>query len=451
MKRTCLISSALALSVLAPTLASAEPAILYIPTEAVTLRPTSMAPCGSAVNSALGCGGASEETEEPPYDDAAALTTAMSDALATYDVLVTNTRPPEYISYTMLLASEEPAEKSESFTCAFGSINCSARQRNDIISTSGTTMFCMDPEVTHAALYAFGRTSGLEGITNPEDYMNYVPDYTTPPTGYQDVCSDRVQQFQINDDGDQVMVPFECTSVDHFECPDGANMEPGQNSHQDLLLVYGERLSDTDAPVLANIVPENGAVLNEGDDLALDVDITDADTVVGARWIVSSPALMDAGIEGGTLSQCTNDVCDANWDDATPLKATDSDWAFTLAGLPRGEYTITLEAADYHGNVAETVTVMVTIEGGGTDETAGPADTGADETAGPADTGNDSSVFTSGQATDDGDDTEGGTGAVDDGADGCSCRTSSIPGQTPGGAVLMFLGLMGLGAMRRRW
>ena len=37
MKRTCLISSALALTVLAPTVASAEPAILYVPTEPVTL------------------------------------------------------------------------------------------------------------------------------------------------------------------------------------------------------------------------------------------------------------------------------------------------------------------------------------------------------------------------------------------------------------------------------
>ena len=40
MKRTCLISCALTAAVLAPASASAEPGILYIPTEAVTLRPT---------------------------------------------------------------------------------------------------------------------------------------------------------------------------------------------------------------------------------------------------------------------------------------------------------------------------------------------------------------------------------------------------------------------------
>src|SRR5688572_24338833 len=90
MKRTCLISSALALTVLAPTMASAEPGILYIPTDPITLLPTGVAPC-SGVNSALGCGGVDAETEIAPYSDAAGLTTAISDAVAEYDVLVTNT------------------------------------------------------------------------------------------------------------------------------------------------------------------------------------------------------------------------------------------------------------------------------------------------------------------------------------------------------------------------
>jgi MYXO-CTERM domain-containing protein len=446
MKRTCLISSALALTVLAPVAASAEPAILYIPTDPITLLPTGMAPCGSGVNSALGCGGVDAETEIPPFAGAADLTTAMSDALVAYDVLVTNTRPPEYISYVMLMADDQPNDMSQSFTCTSTGINCAALQRNDLAFTFGTTMNCMDPDVTHAALYAFGRVSGLEGVVNPEDWMNYIPDYTVPPMGYQDVCSDRTNQQGFDDEGNQVSLPLECTSLDHVECPDGMNGEPQQNSHQDLLLYYGARTEDTEAPVLSNILPADATVLMQGDDLTVDVDIMDADPAVGVRWVIASPALMDAGVEGGALSQCTNDVCDGNWPDAMPLKATDSDWAFTLAGLPAGEYTITLEAADYHGNVAEMVTIMVTIEGGATD--TGSVDTGADTTAGPMDTGNDSSVFTTGQESSGGDDDGTGTGSNDDGGGGCSCRTT---GHGPGGAVLMLLGLVGLGAMRRRW
>lgn len=450
MKRTCLISSALTLSMLAPALASAEPAIVYVPTETVTLTPLNTPPCGSGINSALGCGGVSMAagvTDIDPYDGAAALITAMTDALEVYDVLVTDVRPPVYVPYLMLMPSDDPAEMSMSFTCTSAGINCSSRQRNDMLFTLGTTVNCMNPEITHAALYAFGRASGLEGVDNPDDYMNYVPDYTTPPMGFMDACADRVNQMGFNDQGNPIVQQLECTSLDHFECPDDADGDPGQNSHQDLLSYYGERTEDTEAPVFSNIVPEDGAVLAAGDPLTIDVDIADAETVLGVRWTISSPALMDL-IGAESFSQCTNDSCDDNWNDATPLKATDSDWGITFQGLNPGEYTITLEAADFHGNVAEMVTYTVIIEGDATD--TGNVDTGADETAGPVDTGNnDDSAFTSGQDSDDGN-TDGATGANDDGGGGCSCRTSQTPGQTPGGAVLMLLGLVGLGAMRRR-
>ncbi len=227
---------------MAPTTASAEdePAILYIPTEAVTLLPTGVAPCGSDVNSALGCGGASEETEEPAFAGADALTMALDGALEAYDVMVTNTRPPEYVSYVMMLPSEDAADMSTSFTCTFGGINCGARNRNDIISTSGTTMNCLDPEIVHAAIFAFGRTSGLEGVAAPDDWMNYLmgmgsdagPDYATPPMGgFTDECHDRVQPQGFNDRMMQVDLPLECTSGDHFAC-DGPGGEQGQNSHQ---------------------------------------------------------------------------------------------------------------------------------------------------------------------------------------------------------------------------
>lgn len=441
MKRTCLISSALALTVLAPTVASAEPAILYIPTDPVTLLPTGMAPCGSGVNSALGCGGVDAETEIAPYADAAGLTTAVGDALLAYDVMVTNTRPPEYISYVMLMADDAANEDSQSFTCTGAGINCAARQRNDIAFTFGTTMNCMDPEVTHAALYAFGRVSGLEGVDNPDDYMNYVPDFATPPMGFLDVCSDRVNQQGFDDAGDPVELPLECTSVDHAECPDGMNGEAGQNSHQDLLLVYGTRpeTPDTEAPVLMNVSPADGTVLAAGDALTIDVDITDNDPVVGVRWTVSSPALMDL-IGAETFTQCTNDSCDANWADATPLKATESDWAITFQGLGAGDYAITLEAADYHGNITEMQSFTVTIEGeagsSGSVDSSGGNDTNPPP---PLDTGVDSSGTQ-------GDDDTGSGGETDEGG-GCSCTT----GQTPGGSmVLMLLGFVGLGALRRR-
>lgn len=451
MKRTCLISCALTAAVLAPTAASAEPAILYIPTEPVTLRPTGVAPCSSDVNSALGCGGASMEVEEPPYADAAALIAAMDTNLGAYDVLVTDTRPPEYISYTMLLASTEPLDMDsggfQSFTCTFGGDNCGALARNRIYSTSGTTNNCIDPTDIHAAMYAFGRSAGLEGVANPEDWMNYElgvgsdagPDYATPPMGFTDVCNDRVAPQGFNDRDMQIDLPLSCTSLDHVEC-DGPGGMQGQNSHQDLLLFFGERVEDVDPPELSNIVPEDGAMLNAGDSLVLDVDITDNDPVVGGRWTITSDAIAEQFPDG--LTQCTNDVCDQNWNDAVPLKPVESDWAVTLDGLPSGDYVITFEAADYHGNVAETVTINVSIGGGGGEDT-----TDGTTTVDPTDPTNTTGEFTTGQD----DTTSDGTAAADggdDGGGGCSCTTDE---QGPKGAVFMLLGLMGLGAMRRRW
>lgn len=452
MKRISLICGAVALGVLAPLSASAEPGILYIPTDPVTLRPTGVIPCSSDVNSALGCGGASMEIEAEPFAGAADLTTAMQAGLEAYDVTVTNTRPPEYISYTMLLPSDEPLDMEaggyQSFTCAFGGINCDARGRNDIVSTSGTTENCIDPDVVHAAMYAFGRNSGLEGVDNAEDWMNYPPDYTTAPMGYQDVCNDRLQQMGFNDRGEQIDLPLECTSVDHFECPDGTNGDPGQNSHQDMLRFYGEATEDADPPELTNVVPEDGTVLMaEGGvaSLELDVDIADADEVVGVRWTVTSEALVSEQFPEGVVTMCTNDVCTANWEDATPLKATDSDWANPISlNFPPGEYAITLEAADYHGNVAETVEINVTIMGEETGEdTAGSEDdSSVDDTA-----GNDDNTFTTGQPGTDGDGSGTTTPTDDDDTSGCSCTSDR---QQSGGAALMLLGLMGLGAMRRR-
>ncbi len=372
-----------------------------------------------------------EESVASPYaGDLDALMMGLQMALDPYDVMITNERPPEYISYTMLLASDEVNEESMGFTCSGGGINCSALKRNDLIFTNGGTMNCMDPEPVHAALHAFGRVSGLEGVDNVMDVMNYVPDYTMPLATFLDECSPLVQQMGFNDKGDPVMLPLECTSLDHTECPEDEN----QNSHADLLEFYGARTEDADPPEFSDIVPEDGAVFDSGD-VMMNVTVTDADPAVGLRWRISSPAIEDQAPDG--LTKCTNDVCDSNWEE-TPVKPTDSDWSFALE-LPPGEYTITLEAADYHGNVAEMVTRTVTVGGAVSDSSGGPSDTTD---------GNDSSQFTTGQDSEDDDGTGSSTSQDDDGSGGCVCTTGS---SNPGGAVLMLLGLMGLGTMRRRW
>lgn len=447
----CGASAVVAVGSRVPDVSAAEPAILYVPTDPVMLVPLDH--CGGLGNSALGCADVDGPTEVPPYPDAVELAAAMREVLDPYDVWVTHMRPPAYLAYVMLLPSDQSNAFSQSFACMTVDANCGARQRSDVALTYRSTGHCIDSEPLHAALHAFGRVSGLEGVANPDDYMHYPPDYATRPVGYLDVCSDRVQQLGHDIEGNVVGLPLECSSLDHYECPAGANGEAQQNGHRDLVLYYGRHTEDTAAPVLSYVEPADGAVLMEGEALVVDVHVHDDDPVVGVRWTFDSQALVEL-IGTETYTHCTNDVCNANWGDATPLKATDSDWSITLQGLPPGEYTISVEAADYHGNTAETVTFTVTIEGetgestGSVDETGGSGTGGStggvDETSGGHGT-EEPPMTTTGQAMGEAGSETGG-GEASDGGEGCSCRAT----RTPGGMALVLLGLVGMGAMCRR-
>ena len=334
------------------TAAAADPAVLYVPDIDIALSPTGVGECsgvGGQDHSALGCTGIDAAMVVPPYPGSAALVASLEGALAPYDVLVTQLRPPAYLPYTMLLPSDEPNLDSESFTCTAGGTNCEARKRNDIVFTFGSTQQCPVSDPLHAALFAFGRASGLEGVSQAGGVMSYLPDYTMPASSYLATCSPRVQPFGLDGMGEVVELPFACTSLDHVGCPSGE-----QAGEVELLDRYGARVVDMDPPQFSNITPADGEYFLPGEEVVLDVDVADADPVIGLRWTVVSPAIVDFGYPDG-LSMCTNDVCDVGFDDANPLKATDSDWSLFLAGLPEGDYEVTLEASDFHGNVATAV------------------------------------------------------------------------------------------------
>lgn len=350
----------LALVGLAASPVMAEPAVLYIPTEDVALTPTNSNGCTSQENSALGCTAAVDVEEVvSPYANALALRDELAAALVPYDVHLATERPPDYLAYTMLLPSDTPDPASMSFTCSRAGIRCGARKRNSIIAVYGPTSNCPTLDVPLASIHAFGRASGLEGVADPLDAMHYVPDFAMASGTFVDGCSTVVNQIGFDAGGMQISLPRACTSLDHVGC--GSD---DQNGHADLLDYYGPRVIDMDPPVLSNPLPGNGAVIRELGELVLDVDISDADPVVGGRWTVSAPVLEDAGFEGGVLTYCTNDACDYGWDDANPLKPTGSDWELVLAGLPADVYEITFDAADFHGNVA-TPLVMVVYVGEG--------------------------------------------------------------------------------------
>lgn len=474
MKKSWLFFAPSVLAVLVlPTMASASseqtvPGILYIPTDPVTLYPgvAGTAECvganGSTASqhSGLGCTtSVTETTEFAPYADAVNLTENLTSSLAAFDVTVTNARPPKYLPFTMLVPSDEESPDSLSNTCAPAGIDCGALTRKRIGFTLGGSMNCMDPDPLHAALYAFGRMSGLEGTDEATDPMFYPPDYTMPVMEYQDLCVNIVTQILFDKDGNPMPAANEeCAATDaHNECEQPKMPEDPrlQNSFQHMLLAYGAAPAeaDTEAPTIEITAPADAEVFMADDTGVAEVMFTatvadNVDTFVGAQWTLTSPALLDAGLDSDTIEVCTNQACAVEFTDMPAhAKAIDSDFSFG-GGFPAGEYTLTFEAADMHGNVAEAVSVTFTIEGepaGGS--TGGGTMGGVDDTAGGDDVLDDGSVFETGADGDgDGDGTGSGSAGEDDDSGGCACNTA--PGR--GGLVALMFGLLGLGLSRRR-
>jgi MYXO-CTERM domain-containing protein len=261
-----------------------------------------------------------------------------------------------------------------------------------------------------------------------------------PASTFQDQCDDISPRI---DPKTMMPVPLECTSADHNGCMMGQ-----QNTVADLMAYFGGRTDDTEAPVLSNMQPTDGQDFPLAGPTAMvefSVEVADADPIVGLSWTIESDVFAD---QGGSISACTNNHCDVNLIEGDPFKPTDSAWGFPI-GLPGGEYAVTLEASDYHGNVTETITYTFTVNGG-MGESGGASDTDAMTTGATMTTTTPTttmSLETTNGATEGDTDDEDDTGPEmmeDDG--GCNCTQS--PGA--GGAFMLILGLFGFAATRRR-
>jgi MYXO-CTERM domain-containing protein len=272
------------------------------------------------------------------------------------------------------------------------------------------------------------------------DPMHYPPDFMMPASEFQDQC-DPISPLQ---DAKMVPQPLQCTSADHNGCD-----AMQQNTVADLMAYFGGRTEDMDPPALSNMQPTDGQdfELNAQGFATVEfsVEIADADPIVGLSWSVESSVFEEDF--GGTLQVCTNNHCFINLIEGDPFKPTGSEWGFPI-DLPGGEYTVTLEASDYHGNVAETITYTFTVNGG-MGESGDVTDTDAMTTSatmtGATMTGSD--TFLEGSDTDaetEGDEDDGDPAMDDD--SGCGCTQSS----GAGGAFMLILGLFGFAATRRR-
>lgn len=455
MKRTCLLSTVAVLATLATSsTASADdkPAILYIPNADVELTPSGAVDthCAkvslSADVAAAGClGNLDEATTRSPNGRIDDIVAGVTAALEPYDVHVVTEAPPPYVPVYAILTTDEMSEESVSHTCGGAALTCASRGRDSIAFTNTGTTNCSDPDLVQSALYTFGRLAGLEGKTDMTDAMAYPPDYSMATATFVDECGD-IAQLLGGDKGDMEL-PLECTSADH-SCEAGQ-----QNSHQDLLDYFGAATPDTEAPTISTESYAEGDVVPAGTPLNVEAIVADDSGFAAVSITIASEAL-DGVVAGGALTFCTTDICDQNFLEGEPFKTADSGWGTgDISMLPGGDYTITLEAADYAGNVAETVAIKITLEGGGGsggDTDGGETDGGsASGTGMTTDDTNGSGFVTDGDdGSSGGSDTDGsGSGAADDGGSSSGC---SVGANGSGGSFALMLGLFGLGFLRRR-
>ena len=456
MKRTCLLSTAAMLATLATSsvaMADTKPAIIWIPTADVDVIPSGTVDTicqktgmsGSAV--AAGCLPSVTEADTlSPSNRAQDISDGIAEAFAAYDLHVVNEPPPPYVPVYALFTGAEASDMNNSHSCTSTVSNCAARDRDAAyFAFLGGTNQCSDPDFVAAGVFATGLLAGLEGKEDaPTDFMNYPPDYTMPASEFVDECGPIAAPLG-GEDG-VTPQPLDCTSLDHTGCD---SMQ--QNSHADLLENLGPNAADSDAPVISLKTPADGDVIAEGDALVVDVGVEEASNYAAVSIRIASPAL-DGVQTGGEFSFCTTDICDSNFLDGNPFKTADSDWTTPeLTGLPGGEYTITVEAADYYGNVADTIEVTVTVEGGPVDPTGGDTDGDTDtgnDTATTDPTGNDSNTTFASGGDSSGGDTDGSAGG--DGGNGGGGGGGCSASGAQGGSFALLFGLFGLGFIRRR-
>ena len=245
---------------------------------------------------------------------------------------------------------------------------------------AATTATTIGQEVAHSY--------GLEHVDAPQDILN--PQNAGGDPSFVDEC------LPLTGGGGQAFCPMQHSAF----CTDGE----GQNSHQELLGIFGPAIPDVDGPVVLVTAPLTGTMYDEGDGFNVVVTITDDSQVVQADLYVN-----------GQLT---------NTDTTAP-------WGWQINNVQSGIYAIEVVATDEYENEGLSTPISILVGGGETQADDG----GLDDSGGPADGG-------SGDSGDDGD-TEGA--GQDDDAKGCGCAQAGT-----GAPLLATAPLLLLLGLRRR-
>lgn len=415
------------------------PGILYVAMDGVTLK--RLCGGGQVANAALNCSPlVDDETSFPPLQGGDAARAVVMQKLSTFyapfNLVLTTTRPPDWLPYSMAVIGGTSGNAGQgNGVCGVANVACDGAKRNHVSLTFPQSCAGSSAEI---AAQESAHNFGLEHTDIQADLM--YP-FVAGGDSFIDSCMDISHAT-----GDGIT---QCTYVHEFYCPAGGGEQ--QNSHDELLGVFGPREVDTIAPEIVDVQPPDGSVFTTADSFTISATLTDNLNMVGVKWTWLEGLPPDFQESGYT--RCTNDVCT---DDYAAWRPIDSPWEFlTFTKPPAGAYKFKVEVMDSYGNSA-TRTLALTVNpaagettggpdgttGGpdGTtgepDPTGGPESTGEvpDPTGQPGQTGGVTSATGGATST---------TGGQEPGEDTCDCR---VDDPRPPLALLLLAGL----APRRR-
>lgn len=240
--------------------------------------------------------------------------------LAPYGVEVVGRRPPEGAEYTMILYGDLGPQ---AFAGVAPYIDCGDSRQGDTAFSQGFTSANQGGTVV---VHEAGHTWGLEHVNRTEDNMHPIAEGIAP------IFRDECLPIVANTDLDPAV--GSCNTIHTLFC------DPGfQNSHQELLYLFGPPIEDTLSPTIEILTPGPNALhyLPE---------------VVPVRAFIDDnlhPQVYDLEIILGGEVVFEGEV----WDQV--------DLPFTLTDP--GDYTVTLRITDEAGNSSEDTRTFLVRDG----------------------------------------------------------------------------------------
>ncbi|MFO0635658.1 MAG: hypothetical protein U0168_22685 [Nannocystaceae bacterium] len=314
----------------------------------------------------------------------AAIVQIIRERVADFGISVTNLRP-DAGDYDMGMVGDWQGE-NPAFAGVAPNIDCADATGGEVsftLEASGTA-----DGIAEIVLQEAAHTWGLEHVDDGTDLL--YPTTSGVNKTFTDGCAKIVSDTMLTESSGL------CNSVHTQFCDSG-----WQNSHAELLLVFGPSQPDTVAPTVSIVAPEDGASL--AGDFPLVVAIADdqSPVVVELTVTLTSEALPEPVV-------------------VTAAYPGPDEISFPLSDLPDGTYTIAVDGLDESDNAAsDSITVSVGAPAADDGASSGVAESGSGGAAtGPGGSsdggGPDDSSGTAGDGT-------GSDQAPTSDASGCAC------------------------------